>query len=161
MAISAGNTNGWRPAQEPIGDRGGVYEWRRGVVEIRALRFIILLHRGSRDKIRQDTTEVNVAHNSYSVASLRSGQVVEGGGGNVRLMKQEARLESTVWPPTPLSGQYSCAFGSSYAYSGQLLPSRKEHKCGICPQKCCLSCTGKWECLRVSEKKINIAFFPP
>lgn len=93
-----------------------------------------------------------------------NGQAVKGRRGYLRLMKHKARLYtgcSTVWPPTPLYGRTQLRLGSSYAYSGQLIASRKEHKCGICPQKCCLSCAGKWECLEGRKKKINIVFFPP
>lgn len=74
-------------------------------------------------------------------------------------MKHEARLYKEYILATNTSVQAKqLRPGSSYAYSGQLIASRKEHKCGICPQKCCLSCTGKWECLEGREKKINIVF---
>lgn len=47
--------------------------WRQGVVEISS-EIYRLLHRGSEDKIRLDTVEVNRVHSSYPVALLRMGR---------------------------------------------------------------------------------------
>lgn len=86
------------------------------------------------------------------------------------------RLEEDIWgwrntrqdfaqrirssPATNTSArQQLLRLGSSYAYSGQLIASRKEHKCGICPQKCCLSCAGEMGMPGREEEKDQYSFF--
>ncbi len=148
------------PCKSPIGPAMAC-GLRQGVVEISS-EIYRLSHRGSTDKIRQGTTEVNRVHNSYPVVQLRMGrqwrgeedvEVDETQGKTLHSIEHSLATNTSVWPT-------QLCLGSSYAYSGQLIASRKEHKCGICPQKCCLSCMGKWECLEGKEKKINIVFFP-
>lgn len=144
------------PRKSPTG-LAAACGWRQGAVEIsseiyRPLRW------GSGDKMRLDAIEVNRVHNSYPVALLGMGrrwrifEVDETRGKTLHSVECRLATNTSVWLT-------QLCLGSSYAYSGQLIASRKEHKCGICPQKCCLSCTGKWECLEGREKKINIVFF--
>lgn len=60
------------PCKTPMG-LAMVCGWRQGVVEISS-EIYRLLHRGSEDKIRLDTVEVNRVHSSYPVALLRMGR---------------------------------------------------------------------------------------
>lgn len=101
-------------------------------------------------------------HNLYPVALLRLGrrwrvegifEVDETRGKTLHRIEYSLATNTSAWLT-------QLCLGSSYAYSGQLIASRKEHKCEICTQNCCLSCTGKWECLEGREKKINIVFSP-
>lgn len=117
-----------------------LWRWRQGTLQI-----YLVFHWGCRDKTRLNTIKVIGVHNSYLVALLRTGrqcwwkricEVDETWSKTLHCTQYILATDTSVWPT-------QLCFGSSYAYSGQLLASRKEHKCGICPQKCCLSCTGK------------------